>query len=284
MESRNKKFLIIYTVFIGFAITMLIINTLTGTGSSLKYIPFNNFFLEYTYTFLLLPLAAAFFGFGIAHVLSPLMLFSHKKTVGRKYKFGIYKQAESQGYKKIYFKGIYPVLMAMNLAVGYSENLDVRAFMVNTTPVEGISAGFNTLMALIPLMLFLSLALFSSAWFLDDVSVIYTNSEKIVNDGGTIEVKSVSGWYVNILKGYTGVTTIIVIGQILVEFAIYSISSGYYGQLFAVFMYPFIPIGLSFVISPLFKLMEATREKRKNRLLNRSNKLGIIETMSVKIE
>lgn len=284
MQSKNKKFLIIYAVIIGVTITNFTITTFTGSSPQMKYIPFNNFFLEWTYNMLLLPLTAVFFGFCMSYVLSPLMLLFHKKIIGRKYKFGFYKQAESKGYKRIFFKGVYPVLMAMNLAVGYSENLSVRAFMVISTPVEGISAAMNTFLALIPLMLFLSLVLFSSAWFLDDVSIIYTNSENIMNDGGTIEVKSVSGWYMNLLKGYTGITTIIVLGQLLIEFTLYSISSGYYGHLFMIFMYPLIPFAFSFIISPIFKLLEATREKRKNYLLKRAKKLGIIETISVKIE
>lgn len=283
MQSKNKKFLIIYAAIIGVTITNFTITTFTGSSPQMKYIPFNNFFLEWTYNMLLLPLTAAFFGFCMGYVLSPLMLFFHKKIVGRKYKFGFYKQAESKGYKRIFFKGIFPVLMAMNLAVGFSENLNVRAFMVISTPVEGISAGMNTFLYLIPLMLFLSMILFSSAWFLDDVSIIYTNSE-IINMGGTIEVKSVSGYFMNILKGYTGITTIIVLGQLLIEFTIYSISKNFYGHLMLILTYPLIPFGVSFIISPIFKLLEATRNKRKNYLLKRSKKLGIIETISVKIE
>ncbi len=171
----------------------------------------------------------------------------------------------------------------MNLAVGYSEDLSVRAFMVISTPVEGISAGMNTFLYLIPLMLIFSMVLFSSAWFIEDVSIIYTNSERI-NMGGIIEVKSVSGYFMNILKGYTGITTIIVLGQLLIEFTIYSISSGYYGHLMLILTYPFLPLIFSFIISPIFKLLEATKEKRKEFLLKRAKKLGISETINVKIE
>ena len=85
MQSRNKKYLIFYVILIIISITMFLITTLTGSSALMKYIPFNNFFLENTYNYIILPLFAAFFGFCIAYILSPLMLFFHKKIVGRKY-------------------------------------------------------------------------------------------------------------------------------------------------------------------------------------------------------
>ena len=264
------------------AITNFAIVSFSGASPQMRYIPLNNFFLEWMYNMLLLPLIVAFIGFCMGYVLSPLMLFFHKKIVGRKYKFGFYDQVESKGYKRIFLKGVFPVLMAMNLAVGYSEDLSVRAFMVITTPIEGISAGMNTFLYLIPLMLIFSMVLFSSVWFLEDVGIVYTNSERI--NMGTIEVKSVSGYFINILKGYTGITTIIVLGQLLIEFTIYSISSGYYGHLMLILTYPLLPLSFSIIISPIFKLLEATKVKRKEFLLKRAKKLGISETINVKIE
>ncbi len=73
MQSKNKKFLIVYAVIIGAAITNFAIVSFSGASPQIKYIPINNFFLEWMYNMLLLPLIVAFIGFCMGYVLSPLM-------------------------------------------------------------------------------------------------------------------------------------------------------------------------------------------------------------------
>ncbi len=282
MQPKNKKFLIIYTVIVSLtAINMAIVSI--SSYPQMKYIPFNNFFLEWMYNLVFLSMIAVILGFSMGYILSPLLLFAHKKIIGRKYDFGLLNIQDTTNTKRKFLRGIYPVLMAMNLSVSISENLDIRSIMVVTTPVEGVSAGINTFLYFIPLILILSVAIFTAVWFLDETKIIYTNLNPEGMDG-RIEVKSVSGYFGSILKGYTGLTTIIVLGRLIIEFAIYSYTTGHYGNFFFIVMYPILPFAFCFLISPIFVLLDKYRNKRTKYLLKRANKLGITKQLNVKIE
>ncbi|MBY9005856.1 MAG: hypothetical protein KGD63_03775 [Candidatus Lokiarchaeota archaeon] len=285
MEKKNKRFFILYlSIIIISIISFTIPPFFIGNNSvGMKYLPINNFFLEMVYNFLFLSIMVIISGFCLGYIISPMMLILHKKIIGRKYKFGFYKQGDSKDHKNIFFKGIFPALMATNLAIKVSENLDVRAFITNLTPIEDLNTQMITFIFLLPLMLILCIPLFTSVWFLDNSRIIFTNSETIT-PGDLIKIDSSSNYYMNLLKGFTGISTIIVFGQLLLEILFAAISSQDYGLLINPPTWALFPLGLSLLISPLFVLLNKTKEVRKKYLIKIANKLGIKEVINVSIE
>jgi len=116
---------------------------------------------------------------------------------------------------------------------------------------------------------------------LQDSGIVYTNKEKVRNTTNPIEMKSVGGWYIGFLKGYTGISVIITFYSFVIE-----LLSKLPGDQFH-FSIPLflllLPILLCLWAMPAILLFELTREKRRKFVLKWANKLDITEALNMEI-
>ena len=125
------------------------------------------------------------------------------------------------------------------------------------------------------------MALFSPAWFLQDSGIVYTNKEKVRNTTKPIELKSVGGWYIGFLKGYTGISVIITFYSFVIEL-LSQLTGDQFHFSIPLFLL-LLPILLCLWAMPAILLFELTREKRRKFVLKWANKLDITEDLNMEI-
>ena len=156
------------------------------------------------------PLAAFIGGFFFGFLLIPIFLFIYKKTIGINMIYGIQEVPKSKEFKKS-FRGLFPALMAINFSLMLSSNDEL---------IESVVITFNlpsVMVVLLALLIFsiptigIAMALFAPVWSLLDAGIMYSNKEKIEkkNKEEALEGRTLGGWYMHVLKGYSGISTIV---------------------------------------------------------------------------
>ena len=249
-------------MIIGFSIGM------ARDPSYYKTLPLLSAGFQLALVFLLIILSA-FIGILFGYILGPFFLLVHKKIIGRKMLYGIQEKSEPEQFKE-YFKAFFPSLMAINFALLFS----IEDFVMNIM-ILNRDEGFPPLIAfvgLLPLMIGISFALFSPVWFLLDAGIVYTNKEKVKNKRYPIEVRSVGGWYMYLLKGYAGIAVIIAYYVFII-----TVIEAYGAKLHPstpISLIPF-PILLSLMLLIVIIALELTVDHRKRFILKFADKLGI---------
>ena len=151
----------------------------------------------------------------------------------------------------------------------------IQRIAVNDTNSE--ESAMVTLLALLALMTGVSMGIFSSAWFLLDAGIVYTNKEKVKDTAHPTEVRSVGGWYNYLLKGYAGISVILSFYSFFwYMFEVMEIAKGIEGMtiMFIVF-YPTLPLVISILCFPALILLDLTHNHRKKYILKIAEKLKI---------
>jgi len=221
----------------------------------------------------------AIVGVLLGFILTPLFLIVHKKIIGRKLIYGIQDRPEPEKFKGT-FKALFPALMALNFALLYVFNPTVQD-LLKITADPGFAWVLVSLFMILIVTFGLAMALFSPAWFLQDSGIVYTNKEKVRNTTNPIEMKSVGGWYIGFLKGYTGISVIITFYSFVIEL-LSQLTADQFHFSIPLFLL-LLPILLSFWAIPAVLLFELTREKRRKFVLKWANKLDISKETNLEI-
>jgi len=102
--------MILYSILVAFT---PLINT---GGSFSKIIPGSYNGLNITFIFLFCVIFSIILGIILGFLLAPLYLFVHRYVIGQKVKYGIQEIPKQEKFKKI-FRGVFPGLMAINIAI-----------------------------------------------------------------------------------------------------------------------------------------------------------------------
>ncbi|MFX0181073.1 MAG: hypothetical protein ACFE78_12855 [Candidatus Hodarchaeota archaeon] len=235
MEFKIKRFakyrnLII--VYIIYAIFWIILTTVLNNRiaeirniSLTRFIPINNLPIELALIFILiLPLSGLLGLFIGGYILSPIIMFIHKKFIGSKMFYGVQKKSVLRS-EKIFSRGFFPILMAINLSSIFITptifNKVLEADIVNRAGGLMDLSSWISLLAESVLLIAtfgISIFFFSPVWFLKDSGIIYSNKEKIDNSQELFTIKSIGDWFQTILKSYAGIGAIITYMLIIYNF------------------------------------------------------------------
>jgi len=234
--------------------------------------------------FIIYPLSSILGAVAGGYALSPLYLIIHKKIIGGKMTYGLKEKPFSTKFHKT-LQGFFPTLIALNFALMLAPLPLVYQAIID--PIYWGAPGENTFAALLTLlMIFLGISafIFSPIWFLLDGGIIYTNKEKVEYKDKPIEVKSVGGWYLFIMKGYAGISVII---EYIIFFGIFL------QQMFTLMLHDVVitlivlipfPITLTFVFIPTVIILDIFKENRKRYIRKCAKKFGITDFLEVTIE
>jgi len=131
-----------------------------------------------------------------------------------------------------------------------------------------------TFVMLIPLMMGISMALFSGVWFLLDSGIVYTNRRRVLEKKYPVEVRSVGGWYLYLLKGYAGISVILTFYTFTSNIFNILGSGGEIHWSTIVSLVPF-PIFLSILALPAVIILDMTTKHREKYILRIAKKMGI---------
>ncbi|MFX1379725.1 MAG: hypothetical protein ACFFA4_11610 [Promethearchaeota archaeon] len=234
--------------------------------------------------FIVYPLASILGALLGGYVLSPLYLIVHKIVIGRKMIYGLQEKPSSIKFHKT-FQGFFPTLIALNFALMLAPLPLVYQAIIN--PIYWDAPGENTFAALLTLLMFflgISAFIFSPIWFLLDGGIIYTNKEKVKNKDNPVEVKSVGGWYLFIMKGYAGISLIIEYSIFFGIFLQQMFTLAFHDVVIALIVLIPFPITLTFIFIPTIIILDLFKGNRKKYIRKCAKKLGITDILEVKIE
>jgi len=105
---------------------------------------------------------------------------------------------------------------------------------------------------------------------------VYTNREKVKDRSDPIEMRSVGGWYMYLLKGYVGITVILNYYTFLINLFIgQDASTG----ILLYLLWPIMPFLIVILAIPCIIALDITFEKRRKFIQKWARKFGITSTL-----
>ena len=273
--GRYKKISMIYVIVIVLLVVMaIVITAIQGTTRGIvRFSPVENMTFDGIFL-VLLTMGAVIVGSILGgYILAPLFLFAQKNTVGRKMVYGIQESSRPEMFKKAYMKSFFPALLALNFSLMVSDNVVLQELLIEPGSVGSTMASIMLISALFPLMGAIGMGIFSPVWFLQDAGIVYSNKEKVKGTSDPIEIRSVGGWYLYILKGYAGIAVIVSFYTFLSEI----IDAGETDNVLFLIMWPIMPFMLAFLYIPGIIAVDMTYEKRKQFVIKTAEKFGITQ-------
>ncbi|MFW9828442.1 MAG: hypothetical protein ACFFEY_12700 [Candidatus Thorarchaeota archaeon] len=297
--SKYKSSLVIFALYIVFWIIIFII--LRGLfeppsrTNLTNLLPLDDIFLELGIIILIILPLSALSGLIIGgYLITPIILYLHKKTYGSKMHYGIQMHPRSEKLKP-FSMSFFPVLMAINISSILFTPSIVNFIITTDLFIEfDMFASIPMLLRLfadiIMFMLTIGLAtmLFSSVWFLRDSGIIYSNKKKVENSNELILLHSIGEWYQTILKSYAGIGALITYILVIFDFITRYIDN--LGVPSNIFNFPFLvlwlglPIHLSVTLIPTLIFSDLLRTKRISYIKKISAKIGIKNTVFISFE
>jgi len=281
--KKYRKPIIIFIILLIPIIIVFIFSLPSGGGPIISkyklmpYIPQEGIMVSLTYLFIIV---GAFGGIFFGYILGPLFFYVHKMIFGRKMTYGLIDVKQPENFRN-YFKTFFPALMAINFGFMISLNpviLDILYYSWFITEAENNQ--LLTIFILLPVTIGIALALFSPIWFLHDAGIVYFNKEIIKNKNQLNEIRSVGGWFIGFLKGYAGISIIIVFYEL--AFKLFTVS-GMQGGLVLGIYFP-LPIIISLLSLPAVILFDMAFKNRVKFIQKIARRLGIIDYLEISIE
>jgi len=279
MAMRYKIGISFIVIITPLMIMVAILGGGSGSGGVMSqglfiYSPFGGSGVDGALMFVLTILTSIIGGVLAGFILSPLYIFAHKNTIGRKMIYGIQEKSKSEVFKKAYAKAIFPGLMTLNLCLIFGADPTVQALVIKPALVGNNMAMMIAVAGLFPLMGGISMGIFSSVWFLQDGGIVYTNKEKVEGFSDPTEVKSLGSWYLYLLKGYAGIS--VIFSYYIFLSTLLSTMQGF-GPESIVFLtiWPMMPLVIAFIFVPAMIALDVTFEKRRAYVITVAGKLGI---------
>lgn len=233
-----------------------------------------------------LPIMAIVGGFLISYILVPVFLLIHKKIIGKNIIYGIQERPRPKKFKKT-FQAFFPSILAINFFLIATFNQDLleliftEEFFITTQTMRTRFVGYG--MILPTFTIGIAMSLFSPAWFLLDAGISYSNQEKVEGTEKPIEVKTMGGWYLNFLKGYTGIGVIVTNYLVMLQFLgpqngwdLGAITNSITSALF-VFL-------LTIASIPAVILLDITKDHRIKYVRKWASKFGITKKVAISLQ
>ena len=278
--KRYKLWLIIWIGFIILYNAMLLLSGQLLGSFTIYNTLCQNFWVDMVIIFSLIPILSIVAYFLGGYLFTPLLIFLHKKTVGRSFIYGIEECEQPKSFKGGFSKSIFPALMAFNIAILLSDETVIHDIIFTPTFLLGVPPvvlQILTITIFLPLVSAIGIAAFSATFFLIDSGIKYSNKEqkKVTSGSYPIEVRSIGTYYLYFLKGYAGISVVIGIIQLITEYlaSIQDVSSIIY--LINLILWPLMPLIIALFMVPAVIIQDATFNGRNKFVRKWAGKMGI---------
>ena len=208
------------------------------------------------------------FGILFGFAFSTLFLIIHKLLYKNKLTYGLNTRPRPEKFKKT-FRGIFPTLLALNIALLISESIMANQRYLFSTTIVVLLFTFGP-----------CLGVFAGIWFLDDAGIGYTNKLNVKDSDDFIEFRSIGSYFMPLIKGYAGISVILEIIQL---FSLFTTVKGEAGIAIIILIF-FIPVFLPLATIPTILLFDRVREKRNEFVLKQARKRGISEPLNYTLD
>ena len=279
------KALLLFGIFVGIMGIVVLMLTIDQAESITPLIPFGHQGIQFAIIFFVLwPLLSILGAILFGYLLTPLFLIVHKKVIGRDAVYGIQEKAESKEFKK-YFQGFFPALIAINLSLMVVDDPESPFMQFILHEPGEPSMVLPAFVIMLAFTICIALALFSPAWFLRDSGIVYSNKEKDKDTDKPIEIRSVGGWYIQLLKGYAGISVILTYYDFFMNYLpILMEGSSLFSYILIFILFIPMPIIVALSTIPAIILLDLTRESRKKYVKKIAMKYGVSDLVEVTFE
>lgn len=211
-------------------------------------------------------------------IIVQILVRIHKLMKFNKYEYFIIPTDKVLSGKRILLRAIFPGLLAINIAIYISLYGDLNPLFHHTGADPQnlpIVIEYIAIIIGIPAACVIMLPI----WMLESSGLMCSRQVELYNRPVTPDIESVAQFYIKMLKGYVGISTIIAYGLILYRF--YTISSDT-STILIVFIDPIVII---LILVPISLLVEMRSRKLIARLGSYYEKISIdITPKTIKIE
>ncbi len=211
-------------------------------------------------------------------IIVQILVRIHKLMKLNKYEYFIIPTDKVLSGKRILLRAIFPGLLAINIAIYISLYGDLNPLFHHTGADPQnlpIVIEYIAIIIGIPAACVIMLPI----WMLESSGLMCSRQVELYNRPVTPDIESVAQFYIKMLKGYVGISTIIAYGLILYRF--YTISSDT-STILIVFIDPIVII---LILVPISLLVEMRSRKLIARLGSYYEKISIdITPKTIKIE
>jgi hypothetical protein len=260
-----------------------------------RFVPLDDILLELGLIFIIVLPLSALIGLLIGgYLISPIILYLHKKLYGSKMHYGI--QLEQRTEKVLLFsQSFFPVLMAINLSsvlftptvVEFILSADVTNIFESVSYIPMLTRFFADAILLM-LTFGLATLFFASVWFLRDSRIVYSNKQKVENSNEPIVLRSIGEWFQTILRSYAGIgaiiTYILVVNDFVRRFIDNYDAPGNVFNIPGLILWLGLPLYLTISLVPTVIINDVLRNRRVTYIRKISNKLGIKDTAMISFE
>lgn len=259
---KFAKYKTTMTYFMGYFLFFLVLGVIVlllgGNSNPLSdLLPTDNLGIEIIFLFCIFYPISAIVGVLLGTGFSPVLLKLHKLLIGRKCEYGIDDRPEEEKFSKP-FRNFFPALMAINFALTFASIEQIAVVLA----YDGSST--SAFMVLPIFTIGVATFLFSAVWSLSDAGIIYSTKNKVAGRDKPMEVRSVGGFYMYLLKGYAGISVILSFYQFFsTEFTANLESGAQIGDLasIVVVLLPF-PVFATFASIPCVVIADIIRRTR----------------------
>ncbi|MFX0040354.1 MAG: hypothetical protein ACFFCY_07405 [Promethearchaeota archaeon] len=297
--SKYKKLIVLFIVYIVFWIIIVSILEILFRPSIpialSRFVPLNDILLELGFIFIIVLPLSALVGLLIGgYLISPIIIYLHKKLYGSKMYYGI--QFEQRTEKlSLFSKSFFPVLMAINLSsILFTPTIveiilaaDVTNIFEDVSRIPMLTRFFADAILLM-LTFGLATMFFSSVWFLKDSGIFFSNKLKVENSNEAIILRYIGDWFEIILRSYAGIGVIITYILVVSDFSRKFIENyGLPGNVFNIptlILWLGLPLYLTISLIPTLIINDMLKNRRINYIRKIGNKLGIKDTVTISFE
>ena len=276
--SYYKKPLIILAITFLVAALILLLFPPNSTPQT-PLIIFDDAIIENNLLIIIYPLSGILGTFLLGYFLAPIFMVFHVKIFGRKLEYGIQEVERPPKFNKS-FRGFFPILLSVNISLILAANQDLMNIMIY--PDHQVSEGINTIgfQFLLMFTIGIGLGLFSAVWLINDAGIIFSNKEKIKGTDNNFEVRAMSSFFWNIIKGYAGISVLVNFAEYIYVYAINFETEGFIENLILQIIIPFL---LTFINLLAVMLFDMAHAMNKRYIRNIAKKLGITDTFEISI-
>lgn len=297
--SRYRGLIIVFILYCVFWILLVTLLRerfkITNPIALSRFIPLDDALAELAFIFtIILPISSVIGVLIGGYCITPMILFFHKKILGRKMHYGVQNDSDFDK-PKLFSRAFFPVLLAINLSSMFLTPT-VITFILESDLVNEIGniskipvlTRFLAEIMLLTIMFGTAALLFSPVWFLKDSGIIYSNKEKLIESDETFVLKSIGDWFQTMLRSYAGIgaiiTYIVIIYGFLADFSNNLADKNNIVNILSLILWLGLPFYLAISLIPSLILNDVIKSHRINYMRKVGTKIGIKHSVAITFE
>jgi hypothetical protein len=263
MEKRFLMPAIISITLTVVAFSLAILPLFHGESELIPLIPGNA--ATDTIISVIIPFFFMFILLLIGPIIARMLIRLHKLIKLKKFEYFVVKTEKKLSGSRILLRAIFPGLFAINIAMYISFSGFLSSYIYSDPGNIGATVEYAAIIVGVPIASLLVLPL----WILQSLGLMSSKNLELYKRPVTPDIESVGQFYIKMLKGYVGISTVASYTILLIR--IYLASTDIIATVLMVFIDPIVIIMIFTLISLVFEMRANKLNIRVNKSLEKLN-------------